>query len=79
MRAIPVTSEQEFERLLEDLSVEAARAVDPWRLLKGLDAALDDYVTEINQTPAFWQSRFVHYTRRCSQISDASMTKRQAR
>lgn len=58
MRAIPINSEEEFERLLDDISAEASRAIDPWQLLKNLDAAREDYALEINETLTFWHITF---------------------
>ena len=52
--AIPVDSELEFGRLLEDLSWQIVDAHDPWRLLKGIDSVTEEYILELNQTPAFW-------------------------
>lgn len=53
-----MASEAEFERLLEDVSIEASHAVDPWYLLKGLDAATDEHAMELNHTLAFWRVTF---------------------
>ncbi|MGA2878299.1 MAG: hypothetical protein ABSG13_05065 [Bryobacteraceae bacterium] len=58
MKAIPVSSETEFERLLEHISIEAHRASDFWRLLKELDAAIDDHLVELNHSPVFWAFTF---------------------
>jgi hypothetical protein len=58
MKALSIGSEEEFIRLLEDISAEASHAVDPWELLKNLDAAGDQYALEIHQTPAFWHVTF---------------------
>jgi hypothetical protein len=58
MRAIPVSSETEFERLLDHISTEAHRASDFWNLLKALDAAIEDNLAEINHSPVFWGLTF---------------------
>jgi hypothetical protein len=58
MKAIRVSSEAEFERLLDHISIEAFRATDYWRLLRGLDAAIDVYGREFSQTRAFWGFTF---------------------
>ncbi len=54
MKAIRVTSEKEFERLLDHLSNEAHRASDHWHLLKGLEAASKRYRFEMRESLAFW-------------------------
>jgi hypothetical protein len=58
MKAIQVKSEEEFERLLEDRSIEASNAAYQWHLLKGLYAAINEHVRELNRTPAFWDVTF---------------------
>ena len=49
MKVIRTLSEPEFERLLEDLGLYAHRALDYWRLWHGLDASVDDHLTELNR------------------------------
>ncbi len=58
MGTITVQNEEEFRRLLEDISMEASRAVDPWRLLKGLDPMRDHHLRELNYSIAFWRVIF---------------------
>jgi hypothetical protein len=58
MKAIRTDSEEEFERLLDDISLQASRAIEPWQLLKHLDAAREDYELEITETLMFWHIVF---------------------
>ncbi len=58
MKAIRVESEEEFESLLEDISIQVSDAFEPWRLLQGLDAAIPDHASEMNYAPDFWNLVF---------------------
>jgi hypothetical protein len=52
--SIPVTSESEFERLLDHLGAEARHASDYWFLLRGLDTELEAMNEGFNQCEVFW-------------------------
>ncbi|MCX6539030.1 MAG: hypothetical protein NT151_08875 [Acidobacteria bacterium] len=54
MAQIPVTSEAAFETLLASIAEDAATASIHWRLCKDLFAAVPEFVTELNEAPAFW-------------------------
>jgi hypothetical protein len=51
---IDVTDSAQFKRLLEALVDELIDARDHFRLHQDLDAAIQDYQAEFNQSPAFW-------------------------
>ena len=55
-KPIRVKSEAEFELLLDDIGMEASRAAERWHLLRGLDAAIDEFHKELRQSPAFWNT-----------------------
>jgi len=57
-KMLRITSREQFDRLIDHLAAEAARAGDHWYLWRGLDDAFDDYGKEINETPQFWQLTF---------------------
>src|ERR1035438_162400 len=58
MKAIAITSDEKFERLLDHIGWQAHRAKDYWYLVTKLQAATDDYQAEMNETPAFWGFTF---------------------
>ncbi len=51
---IKIGSSQEFGRLLNDLAEEMVSACIHFRLYSDLKAAVNNYITELNQSPAFW-------------------------
>src|ERR1700683_4959486 len=62
MNPVRVTSEKEFERLLDRLERDVHAAYDHWQLLKGLEHARRKYSLEMSQTPVFWNfARYAHY------------------
>jgi hypothetical protein len=54
MKAIHINSELEFERLLDRVTLDAYRAADNWRLLRGLDASMAQYGGAFTQHRTFW-------------------------
>ena len=58
MKPVPVADHPEIERVLDHITMQACRAADYWRLLRHLETAVDRYLTEFNQTPAFWHLTF---------------------
>src|SRR6266849_284333 len=58
MRPIRVSSEVEFERLLDEVVLEANRAADYWNLVRGLDVEFDHYQKEFSQSLVFWSLIF---------------------
>ncbi len=54
MAPIRVTSEKEFERLLDHMASEAHRAADHWHLYKGLENANRKYAPEMYESWTFW-------------------------
>src|SRR5437879_5978075 len=60
-QVLRISSRKRFDWLIDHLATEAHRASDHWYLWSGLDAAIDDYGKEINQTPQFWRLTFRAY------------------
>lgn len=58
IRPIQVSSEVEFERLLDEVILEANRAADYWNLVRGLDVEFDHFQMEFSQSPVFWSLTF---------------------
>lgn len=54
MRAIRITSASQLETLLDSVSEDTVTAAIHWRLCKDLLASVNDFVRELNQSPAFW-------------------------
>lgn len=48
----------EFERLLDEVILEANRAADYWNLVRGLDVEFDHFQMEFSQSPVFWSLTF---------------------
>lgn len=55
---IEIDSSQEFGRLLNALAEEMVSACIHFRLHSDLEAARKSYITELNQSPAFWSLTF---------------------
>lgn len=53
-----MSSEVEFERLLDEVILEANRAADYWNLVRGLDVEFDHFQMEFSQSPVFWSLTF---------------------
>ncbi len=53
-----MSSEVEFERLLDEVILEANRAADYWNLVRGLDVEFDHYQKEFSQSLVFWSFTF---------------------
>jgi len=58
MARIPVESEAAFNTLLTSLTEDIVTASIHWRLCKDLWASVPEFVTELNQSPAFWSLTF---------------------
>jgi AbiU2 len=54
MPSIRIETETQFETLLQSLSEDAVTASIHWRLYKDLWACVNEFVRELNQSPAFW-------------------------
>jgi hypothetical protein len=53
-KPIPVENSEEFTRLLKTLVNDIRDSYDSYRLYRKLAAAVKDYETEFQQSPAFW-------------------------
>jgi AbiU2 len=58
MARIPLESEEAFNTLLTSLTEDTVTASIHWRLHKDLWASVPEFVTELNQSPAFWSLTF---------------------
>jgi hypothetical protein len=58
MARIPLESEAAFNKLLTSLTEDTVTASIHWRLYKDLWASVPEFVTELNQSPAFWSRTF---------------------
>ena len=54
MAEIPLTSEAAFDTLLTSIAEDAVTASIHWRLCKDLFASVPEFVSELNDSPAFW-------------------------
>jgi len=54
-KSIRIKSRDEFDSLIEHLTHEAYRARDNWEFWGAFEKACDEFPTELNQTPAFWE------------------------
>jgi hypothetical protein len=54
MRPIRVETEAQFDTLLASLSEDTVTASIHWTLCKDLWASVNEFVRELNQSPAFW-------------------------
>jgi hypothetical protein len=55
---IKIKDSEEFGRLLKALADEMVTAIIHFRLYSDLEASVNNYVTELNQSPAFWSCTF---------------------
>ena len=55
LQVLRIKSKEQFDSLIDHLVLETHRAWDHWDLWGGLDKALAEYGTEIDQTPQFWR------------------------
>jgi hypothetical protein len=55
---IIINDSEQFGRLLKDLADEMVTACIHFKLYSDLNAAVNSYVTELNQSPAFWSYTF---------------------
>ena len=54
-QVLRIKSKEQFDWLFDHLVLETQRAWDHWDLWGGLDRALAEYATEMNQTAQFWR------------------------
>ena len=54
MPQIRIATEAEFATLLSSLAEDTVTASIHWRLCKDLWASVNEFVRELNQSPAFW-------------------------
>jgi hypothetical protein len=54
-RSVRLKSRDEFDWMIEHMTHEAYRARDNWNFWGALEKSFDEYWTELNQTPAFWE------------------------
>jgi hypothetical protein len=54
MPKIRIETEAQFDALLASLSEDTATASIHWRLCKDLWASVNEFIRELNQSPAFW-------------------------
>lgn len=54
-RAVRIKSRDEFDWLIEHMTDEAYRVRDNWDFWGAINKAFDEYSTELNRTPAFWE------------------------
>ena len=56
--AVPINSSSEFDALLEALADDIIQAKSHFKLLKDLRSSINKYVSELNQSNAFWRLTF---------------------
>src|SRR2546425_8931023 len=54
MPLIKVATESQFETLLSSLAEDTVTASIHWKLCKDLFGCVNEFVRELNQSPAFW-------------------------